>query len=272
MALAVLKGRGRRGAAIGLSAARVTDWRVHEPRVPPAVAALVVRGWPGRAGLLATVLDLARRGHLVLGDDRLACGPGGDPLLPYEETLLEALLDRSPETTRAELAGRLPGRVAAVRTAIEAEAAARGLLAGDPRAARRRAALWFGGFGLLAVAGMAVSVALAAGSFVAGLLVAFGTARVRRTEAGEAEAGRLAALASALARAGALPPERVERLRPYAVALGVLPAEPAWLARLMEPPAPAPAAGDGGREGGDGGGGYGASGGASGGGGASRGW
>ncbi len=173
--------------------------------VPVAVALAVVRGWAGRASTLATVLDLARRGYVEVGGRRIERRrPDDETLLAYERLLLDALLDGDPRT-------RLPQRMPEVRTAIEAEAAARGLLAGDPRTARRRAAFWFGGFGLLAAAGMAVSVAFALGAFAAAILVAIGTARVRRTPAGQAEAGRFRALAALLARQGGVPPERAAR-------------------------------------------------------------
>lgn len=255
----------------GSGALVVREYRRRDPDVgpvPPSLSEPPSDLAPGLAGalahrgaetddLLATLVDLARRGFLQIREltgglrrlgrrDFLFVRGAGDgrPLGPHEGVLLAELFDGSTERRASELGGNLRRRLPQVRPAFVEELVRRGLAGEEPTAVRERyrwagAVLCIFGIGGVLLSGGRPTweTGLFAGVFI--LSVATGLIErvaVRRTPAGAEEAARWRAFRAYLEWAPHRVDERIdgarfERYLPYAVAFG---SRGPWLEPLRE--------------------------------------
>ncbi|WP_380157931.1 DUF2207 domain-containing protein [Kineococcus sp. R86509] len=249
--------------------ARATQGAVGVTDVPPGVLGTVVHGGARTVDVVATLLDLAQRGHLGLEE---VTAPDGsvvdwdltrtdspDPLAPAERRLLDTVFADGDDTSLSAVRTTARAGTGLTKDLIEDDAVARGLFTDRPRNVLRRwalrsvrVALAGGALTLVlalwtthALVGVAVTVvgllALVAG--FAGAAPSPLTARGReiRRQAGEF-AATLARYGDADALADGGAPHRFARLVPYAVALD---ATDAWVAgaralQAADAPLPAP--------------------------------
>jgi hypothetical protein len=195
--------------------------------------------------IVATVVDLAVRGHLVIvyPDWRIERtrpqAAGGDPLLPYEQRLLEVLLPGGVEScTLTELAQRAPAQLPDVQDRLYADVFAPGWFYQRPDAVRSR---WTTAGVVLALAGVVLTIALAAATdlglvglgvvLAGGVLVFGGDLAPARTMKGSALLGKLHAFRERLetGEMGETASSHPERLLPYAIVFG---SEERWAAAL----------------------------------------
>ncbi|WP_432542337.1 DUF2207 domain-containing protein [Kineococcus sp. SYSU DK002] len=243
-ALAMLGLRRRRDPAAPGAPVDVTQ-------LPPGVVGAVVHRGARDVDVVATLLDLAQRGHLSIeevgdGDDwSLHRLEARDPLRPAEQRLLATVFAGGSRTSLSTVRTTARTGTQLTREALEDDAVARGLFSARPaRLALRRA-----GAGLLvALAGAVATVLLAlwtswalvgvAVAVVGLVLTVVGLVTADPlTAAGAHVRGRAGEFATTLTRSAA--PERFTRLVPYAVALD---ATGAWAAgaRSLHAPVPAP--------------------------------
>lgn len=190
--------------------------------------------------IVATVVDLAVRGHLAIAYPDWRIGrPGGaaatsDPLQPYEQRLLELLLPGDAEAcTLAELAARAPAELPEVQDRLYADVLAQGWFRQRPDAVRSR---WTTAGVVLALAGVVLTIALAAATdlglvglgviLAGGVLVFGGDLAPARTMKGSALLGKLHAFRERLeqgetdAQWGDGRGQWRARLLPYAIVFG----------------------------------------------------
>ncbi|WP_432513706.1 DUF2207 domain-containing protein [Kineococcus sp. SYSU DK001] len=243
-ALGLLGLRRRRDPAGPGVPADVTD-------LPPGVVGAVAHRGARDVDVVATLLDLAQRGHLAIeevgdGDDwSLHRRETPDPLRPAEQRLLSTVFAGGPRTSLSAVRTTARTGTQLTKEALEDDAVARGLFSARPaRLALRRVgagllvtfagavatvllALWTSA-ALVGVAVVVVGLVLA----VVGLVTADPL-----TVAGAHVRARAGEFATTLTRSAA--PERFTRLVPYAVALD---ATGAWAAgaRSLHAPVPTP--------------------------------
>jgi len=206
--------------------------------VPPGVLGAVVHGGARDGDVVATLLDLAQRGHLRIEevddtDWRLERGRSADPVRPAEQRLLETVFATGDVTTLSAVRTTARAGTARTRQLLEDDAVARGLFTARPGQLIGR---WVGAAGIVVAVGTGLTVALALWTQAALVGVAvvvvgvailavglFGTRPL--TGRGHAARERATEFATTLARPG--DPSGFTRLVPYAVALD---ATSAWTA------------------------------------------
>ncbi len=212
---------------------------------PPAMVGVLLDEQADLRDILATVVDLARRGVLTMEevregfarDFRLRRTGSEADLRPFEAVLLQALFDGASARRLRDLRYRFFQRLPEIEAALYQAVVQAGWFAGRPDRVRmvyRLLAGLVGGLALLAAIGAAgasgeglwglwaVAVGLG-GTALAGLLVA--PHMPRRTRKGAEQAARWRAFARGLHRRQALAPEearaQLEAYLPYAVAFGM---------------------------------------------------
>ncbi|MDI6872860.1 MAG: DUF2207 domain-containing protein [Actinomycetota bacterium] len=215
----------------------------------PAMVGMLVRQSPDVADITATIVDLARRGHLtifeeerrgiirrrIFGFQRLNRESTG--LLPYEERLLNDLFASGDRVTEDDLKGKFHTHLQALKEDIIKEVLARGLFSRDPAKLRRTYMhIGWGFLGLSAALyfllphlfdpGWLWVPALAPAP--AGVIVwAVGWAMPRRSRAGSRAYGEAMGFREYLVTAEKpapehMTPEHFEKNLPYALVLGVV--------------------------------------------------
>jgi uncharacterized membrane protein YgcG len=235
----------------------------------PALAGTVVDERADVQDVVATVLDLAVRGAISIGEvvEQHAYGTQRDFELAlvdrerardqFEEQLLGSLFSRGNEIRLSRVGDWFGTHVPHLQAALHAEAHRAGLFTADPGVVRRR----YQRLGSL-VMGLAVVLGIAACAVVDGIsevaawpfiaLLVIGAvlrftagAMPRRTALGALEAARWRAFARYLRRVGPTAwrddePDTIgetDRLLPYAIALGV---DREWVSRMAAANAPQP--------------------------------
>ncbi len=215
-------------------------------RVRPGQLGTIVDETADVIDIVATVLDLAVRGVLVIEevgrtsphrrpDWRLRRTDAGEQeLLPYERVLLDLLFEGRDSVLVSGLAGTFTNGLRRVQEQLYADVHARGWFRQRPDAVRTR---WTTAGGVLALAGLVITVVLAAFTdlglvglglvLAGGVLVWGGDVAPARTARGSALLSRLHDFRAYLARAdGSELPESsraelVARFLPYAVVFGL---------------------------------------------------
>lgn len=134
--------------------------------LPPAVVGTLVDEQADMRDILATLIDLARRGYLVIEEERSSgfLGIGGGPeftfkltgkpfdaLRSYERLLLQKMFGKKTEVTLESLKNRFYKHIPRIKKALYAEVLKEGFFDADPESVRNR---WVGGgVALLALAG-----------------------------------------------------------------------------------------------------------------------
>lgn len=213
--------------------------------IRPAEADLLLRGRPERRDVIATVIDLALRGHLRIDEARTAEGEptwtfergdgAADDLREYERVALAGLFVQSRDVKLTALKARFYITADLVEEELDREIVKRGWFADQPGRLRSR---WATAGWVTALAGIAVTFVLGntlglglvgAAIFAVGVAV-YATApwRPARTAAGLALARRAAGFELFLRTAEAERHRFAERERlfheylPYAIALGLV--------------------------------------------------
>ncbi|GBD10163.1 hypothetical protein HRbin22_02428 [Candidatus Thermoflexus japonica] len=241
LALALWAARGR-DPDVGV----VPDQLAEPPSTdPPAMVGVLLDERADLRDILATVVDLARRGVLTIEEIREGfrrdfilrrTGQEND-LRPFEAVLLRALFNGSPARRLGELRYRFFRRLPEIEAALYRAVAQAGWFAGRPDRVRGRYQLLAFAFGGLAVlAGIAagnwsgeglwgmwaVAVGLG-GTALAWFLIA--PHMPRKTRKGAELAARWRAFARGLRRLQQLAPDearaRLEAYLPYAIAFGM---------------------------------------------------
>jgi len=276
LATALARRRGTGGDERLPGGAPVTaPWQPAPPDGPPGVLGALVHGGATPDDVVATLLDLARRGHLRLreeadpdGSPELAGdGPGGDWTLeaaegrdttsPAEQRLLRTLFPGGETTTSlGELRATSRAGLQLTQEALDDEAVRRGWFRARPARDRRR---WLLRCLLVVVAGLAQTAVLALTTsaalvgvavVVAGVVAALaGRGRSPLTAQGRDVRARTEAFAATLARwgegeawpsDGGLRGDDVARHLPHAVALGLTGAWTGVATALASSPRPVP--------------------------------
>ncbi|WP_432486536.1 DUF2207 domain-containing protein [Kineococcus sp. SYSU DK018] len=232
------------------------------PQGPPGVLGALVHGGATGDDVVATLLDLAQRGHLVLAaeggreeggrvaDWRLERRGSADPTSPAEDRLLHTLFRGSPVTTLSALRTRSRAGVQLTRQLLDDEAVHRGWFRDRPsRLAHRRLGRALAGLALAAAAAVALVLwtrfGLAGLALVAVVLVVPFAARPRSplTAEGHRVRARFEAYAAGLDRSAGDPGwapagGALARHLPHAVALGATDRWAAAAAALQASPEP----------------------------------
>lgn len=238
--------------------------------LPPGLAGALVHRGAGPNEILATLLDLARRGFLRI--EEVGGGPArpgrrdvrfrrrigvGGPREGHERALLAVISDdaslppappwvgRSDGDTLSEMRGRLHHRLGYLKERFGDDLARRGLAEDNPTSVRGRYERGGVALGTVGVVGFAVaigasgdgwaSVPFAALAALGAASAAIGRIMARRTREGAVQAARWRAFAAYLKEVPGRTDERIagalyERYLPYAVAFGLR--EP-WMKKLL---------------------------------------
>ena len=277
LATAVARRRGAGGGDRLPGGTPVTaPWQPAPPEGPPGVLGAVVHGGATPDDVVATLLDLARRGHLRLreeeaepdgpaelagdgpaGDWSIEAAAGRDATSPAEQRLLRTLFHGGATTTSiGELRSTSRAGLQLTQEALDDEAVRRGWFRARPPLARRR---WLLRCLLVVLAGLALTAVLAvAGAaalvgvavVVVGVVAALaGRGRSPLTAQGRDVRARTEAFATTLERWGAgeawpgdggLRGDDVARHLPHAVALGLTDAWTGVATALASSPRPVP--------------------------------
>ncbi len=231
---------------------------------PPAVAGAVIDEKVDVKEVVATIIDLARRGYLEIEDQKEGVWvfrttknvfrklKPFDDLVGYERQVADAVFGQRDEVTSGDLKNKFYTHVGPIVDKIYSEVTQRGFFVSNPKAAR---ATWMGlgiallifGVGGSFVLGVFLSLPgwgwLFVGSLVSGvILLLFSGAMPKRTAKGAQETRQWEAFRNYLRdltryQDMATARDTFERYLPYAVAFGV---EKAWVSRFQELQLPAP--------------------------------
>lgn len=159
-----------RGRDIGGGQAIAVEWDPPEGLSPAEVGTLVDEVCHSQ-DIIATIIDLAARGHLKIerleGEGFLAFSKGDwrfrrlskpadwPKLLPHERDMMEAIFESEDSPKLSELRGKFHTHFARIRGDIYKSLARRGFFTGDPQRVR---AAYFGAGVMIAVGGVALAV------------------------------------------------------------------------------------------------------------------
>ena len=193
--------RGRTAGAI------IAEYEPPE-KLRPAQLGVLIDETADPRDLIATIVDLAVRGHLTITehpkegffghtDWTLDQKKSGDDLLQYERTLFDGLFKEGPSVLLSSLKGSFAGTLSLAETQLYADAKSRGWFVADP--ARVRAAyaglgclVVIAGLGLVWVLGSAAGWGLVGLAIIpaGALLIVMNKAMPARTEKGSAALAR----------------------------------------------------------------------------------
>nr|WP_240895692.1 DUF2207 domain-containing protein [Kineococcus siccus] len=171
-ALARRRGAGGEERLPG-GAGTTAPWQPSPPDGPPGVLGALVHGGATPDDVVATLLDLARRGHLRLAerpgsddapDWALEAATGRDAASPAEQQLLRTVFGDGPATTVSALRTTSHEGMRLTRQALDDDAVRRGWFRTRPATAR---AGWLGGCVVVVLAGLVLTAALAAWTTIA---------------------------------------------------------------------------------------------------------
>ncbi len=235
--------------------------------LPPGVVGALVDETVDMRDIMATLIDLARRGYLVFEENRTAglLGIGSsseftfkrspqplNDLRDYELTLMQRLFGSSLERTMDSLRNKFYTAIPTLKKQIDGQLVKEGLLSSSPEAVRGR---WAGGgFGLIFVAGfllfapaifeietnippLLAAIPIAIG-FVGIVMVIFSSAMPRKTQKGAEEKMKWQAFERYLRNLQkydgvGVAAQKFDEYLPYAVAFGI---DRMWMRQFEQSP------------------------------------
>jgi hypothetical protein len=226
--------------------------------LPPGVAGTLVDEQADLQDVIATLVDLARRGHLMMEEEKggilrgadfvFRRQSGSDTLRPYERILLDKVFRGDSERRLSQLKNKFYSALPALQEMLYDEVVQAGYYKRSPESVRATYAGCGGTLlGLALVGGFVLLVVLESGwllcplaavALFGALLLIAARAMPVRTRPGAEEAGKWRAFKRYLANIEkytdlSAAKEQFERYLPYAVAFGL---ERSWISRFARVP------------------------------------